>query len=152
MIVRPSTEQLLEDCARELLEEVLPVVAGEPAQVRVHMLAAVLRNAAVRSAHEIAWMTEESAAAAAYGRSVLDATGDPTLAGSLQALTAGQDPSLHLDDVAARYALAGDALGHALVAARRAGEASLLERGEQLLDERLAHERLVMAGYGIVGR
>lgn len=152
MIGRPTTDQLLEDCARELLEQVLPTVQGQPEQVRLHMLVTVLRNASVRSAHEIAWMTEEAGAAAAYAEQVLAATGDGALAEGLRALADGRTPSLHLADVTAAYALAGAALGHALVAAQREGHAGLVERGERLLDERLAHEREVMADYGLVGR
>ena len=59
MIAKPTTEQILNDCSRELMEVVLPAVADETVAVAIYMMDLVLRNAAVRAAHEIAWMTEE---------------------------------------------------------------------------------------------
>lgn len=48
MLARPTTDVLLADCCRELIEEVLPALSDETLQVRVAMLETVLRNAAVR--------------------------------------------------------------------------------------------------------
>ena len=59
MIAKPTTEQILNDCSRELMEVVLPAVSDETVVVTIYMMDLVLRNAAVRAAHEIAWMTEE---------------------------------------------------------------------------------------------
>ena len=59
MLSRPTTEQILLDCCRELMTGVLPALTDETAQVAVVMIETVLRNMAVRSAHEIAWMREE---------------------------------------------------------------------------------------------
>ena len=66
MIAKPTTEQILNDCSRELMEVVLPAVTDETVQVTVFMMDLVLRNAAVRAAHEIAWMTEEIAELEAF--------------------------------------------------------------------------------------
>ena len=60
MISRPTTDQLILECRRELLEVVLPDVNTEHVRVTVQMLENILRNAATRSAHEIAWMREET--------------------------------------------------------------------------------------------
>ena len=73
MLSRPTTEQILLDCCRELMTGVLPVVTDETAQVKLIMVDTVLRNMAVRSAHEIAWMREEIAAIESYVQAVLDA-------------------------------------------------------------------------------
>ena len=59
MIGRPTTEQILLDCCRELMEDVLPTLTDETTIVRVAMIEQVLRNAAARCAHEIGWMLEE---------------------------------------------------------------------------------------------
>ena len=58
------------------------------------MMDLVLRNAAVRAAHEIAWMTDEIGELEAFA-------GGPTLAEA--------DGSLHLDDVVERYRRASEA-------------------------------------------
>ncbi len=83
MITRPTTDQLIEDVCRELLEDVLPALADEPLQVRVVMAETVLRNAAVRAAHEIAWMSEESAALTAFAHIVESRVPDDGLRASL---------------------------------------------------------------------
>ena len=43
-------------------DDVLPTITDEPARVAVQMIQQLLRGAAVRAAHEIAWMHEEIAA------------------------------------------------------------------------------------------
>ena len=48
MLSRPTTEQILLDCCRELMTAVLPALTDETAQVSVIMVETVLRNAAVR--------------------------------------------------------------------------------------------------------
>ena len=63
MIAKPTTEQILNDCSRELMEVVLPAVTDETVMVTIYMMDLVLRNCAVRAAHEIAWMTDEIARA-----------------------------------------------------------------------------------------
>ena len=59
MLSRPTTEQIIMDCRRELLETIDPAVSAPQVKVVIQMLENVLRNAAVRSAHEIAWMHSE---------------------------------------------------------------------------------------------
>ena len=48
MIAKPTTEQILNDCSRELMEVVLPAVTDETVMVTIYMMDLVLRNAAVR--------------------------------------------------------------------------------------------------------
>ncbi len=57
MISRPTTDQLIADVCQDLVDAVLPALTDETLQVRVAMAETVLRNAAVRAAHEIAWMS-----------------------------------------------------------------------------------------------
>lgn len=102
------------DCCHELMTETLPQLPEGPAQVHLHMLVGVLQNAAVRSAHEIAWMREEAAEMRAYVRSVLDSQGsDPVVSDALDAISARPD-SLHLDDVIEDYGVASKAFAAAL--------------------------------------
>lgn len=59
MISRPTTDQLILECCRHLLEDVVPHVADDAGRERLVMIETILRNTAVRAAHEIAWMTDE---------------------------------------------------------------------------------------------
>jgi hypothetical protein len=152
MIARPTTEQLLLDCCRVLTDDVLPSVADETTQVRLVMLEKVLRNAAVRAGHEIAWMREEGTAIEAYARVVDAATGDGGVRAAVHGLAAAPSDSLHLDDVTEVYCRAGDLLSAALGAALRAGRGELVGEGESLLAARLAHENQIVGGWESAGR
>ena len=77
MLSRPTTEQILLDCCRELMTNVLPSLTDATAQVSVIMVETVLRNTAVRAAHEVAWMREETAVAG--GLAVLVSRGEEIL-------------------------------------------------------------------------
>jgi hypothetical protein len=152
MIGRPTTDQVLLDCCRVLLDDVLPAVADDTTQVRLIMLEKVLRNAAIRAGHEIAWMREEGAAIEAYGRAVDAATGDGEVHAALGRLATAPGDSLHLADVTEAYCRAGDVLSVALEAALRSGEADLIGAGESLLAARLAHEDEIVGGWQSAGR
>jgi hypothetical protein len=152
MLSRPTTEQILLDCCRELMSDVLPALTDETAQVRVIMIETVLRNMAVRAAHEVAWMTEELADIERYADSVHTATSDATLRSALAALAAAPRASLHLDDVVETYCRAGEALSAALEAAVAASDAGLVRQGEELLQARCDRETEVMAGWSPTGR
>ena len=66
MITRPTTDTLIGDCCRELTDVILPGLTDETLRLRLVMTETVLRNAAVRAAHEIAWMLAETSALMAY--------------------------------------------------------------------------------------
>lgn len=152
MIGRPTTEQVLLDCCRVLEDDVLPSVADDTMQVRLVMLGKVLRNAAVRAAHEVAWMREETAAMQAYARTVAAATKADGLQTALEELAAAPQDSLHLADVVEFYGRASDALSAALEAALAAGRQDLVLEGTALLATRLAHENDVVGGWDSAGR
>jgi len=152
MISRPTTQQLILDCCHDLMTQTLPQLTDGPAQVHLHMLVGVLQNAAVRSAHEIAWMRDEAAKMRAYAGSVVEAQGaDPAITEALAA-TPERPDSLHLDDVVEDYGLASTAFAAALDKAMTAGEPDLTRRAVELLDARVVNEREVMAGWGATGR
>jgi hypothetical protein len=152
VISRPTTEQVLLDCCRVLEDDVLPAVADETMQVRLVMLGKVLRNAAVRAAHEVAWMREETAAVEAYARAVAATTGDDGLRTALEALAEGPRGSLHLTDVVEVYVRASDVLSVALEVALADGRDEFVREGESLLSARLAHENDVVGGWDSAGR
>ena len=153
MLSRPTTEQILLDCCRELMTNVLPSLTDATAQVSVIMVETVLRNTAVRAGHEVAWMREETAEIEDYARAVAEqAPGAAPLEAALAALASAPRDSLHLDDVVETYCRAGNALSAALEAAVASGLAPLVRRGEEILDVRSGHETEVMAGWSPTGR
>ncbi len=153
MISLPTTEQVILDCRRELLEVIGPEVHTDAAKVSVQMLENVLRNAATRAAHEIAWMRDETLAMETYARDVLVVSPASTaIADALAALDAGPRTSLHLDDMARTYSLAGEAFSAALETALANGDADLSARAHTLLAARSATEVQIMGEWGFVGR
>jgi hypothetical protein len=153
MLSRPTTEQILLDCCHELMTKVLPSLTDATAQVSVVMVETVLRNTAVRAAHEVAWMREETAEIEGYAQAVAEqAPGATPLRSALAALAAAPRDSLHLDDVVETYCRAGNALSAALETAVAGELAPLVQRGEQILDTRSGHETEVMAGWSPTGR
>ncbi len=153
MISLPSTDQIILDCRRELLEVIGPEVHTEAGKVSVQMLENVLRNAAQRASHEIAWMRDETLAMEAYAADTLAALPSaPGVAAALAALNGGPRQSLHLQDMAHTYSLAGEALSCALEAALAAGHQELSSRASALLGDRSANEVQIMGEWGFVGR
>jgi len=152
MITRPTTDVLIEDCCRELMEGILPGLTDETLKLRLVMTETVLRNAAVRAAHEIAWMREETAALRAYAGRVAARHGSEQLRAVLADAEAGPTDSLHLADVAEVYERAGQAFTAALAAAQQAGDADLVAQARELLRDRIATEKEIMATYAVVGR
>jgi hypothetical protein len=152
VISRPTTEQLLLDCAKELMRGVLPAVSDPPAIIRIYMIEQVLRSAAIRSANEIAWMREEIPAIEAYGRAVHDAVANEDLTALLARVEQADEMDLTLNAVAERYFRAGEVLASALEVAVLSGLDDLRQQGEQIVVARMARERDVMAGWSPTGR
>jgi hypothetical protein len=152
MITRPTTDALIGDCCRELTDAILPALTDETLRLRLVMTETVLRNAAVRAAHEIAWMLQETAALMAYAGEVAVRHASEPLRAAMAAAEASPQDSLHLADVADRYERAGQAFEKALAAAQEAGAADLVAQARELLRDRIATEKEVMATYAVVGR
>jgi hypothetical protein len=153
MISMPTTSQVILDCRRELLEVIGPEVHTEAAKVSVQMLENVLRNAATRAAHEIAWMRDETLAMEAFANDTLAALpGAPGVAGALAALDSGPRLSLHLADMVRTYSLAGESFSCALEAALASGHDELSTRASTMLAARSATEVQIMGEWGFVGR
>ena len=153
MIIRPSTPQILRDLQVEVEREILPMMPDPVSKMRVQMLLAVLGNCAVRSAHEIAWMRQETAEIIDYARDVTNVVTEEarrTVTLLLEAIHT--DDSLHLDDVAATYSRAGYALSAALDAAMDAYLNDLVLRGEALLRARVTREQEIAGGSATTGR
>lgn len=153
MIARPTTERLILECCRHLIDDVAPHVADEAASEQLVMLETILRNAAVRAAHEIAWMTDEIESVAvlcADAPSVLA----PDDARAIQDVAPRLEPaSQHLSDVVESYAAASTALAIVLSAdVDRAGVAEIRARAQEIIDVRLEREAIVMGMFEPTGR
>ena len=145
MLVRPTTPQVLLDCSAEL-REVLAEVADETLRARLAMVESVLRSAAVRSAHEIAWMHEEIPPMLAFAEQVLRA--GPAPDDLVAAVAAGRPPGgLDLESVVQAYVAASDALSRALEVAVARGDEAHVAAGVALLERRRDREREVGGGW-----
>ena len=132
MISRPTTDQLILDCRRELLDVVLPDVQSEHVRVSVQMLENILRNVATRAAHEIAWMRDGDRARSRRTRATCSRClpiGAATV-GALAALRrAPRGRALDLADVVETYSRAGEAFSCALEARDGEGHTRARARG-----------------------
>lgn len=156
MISLPTTEQIILDCRRELLETVLPAVTDPAVAVCIQMMENVLRNTATRAAHEIAWMKEEREEMVGYAREVADGL-SPDAAGSevaaaVKAAEAAEGGSLHLADMVVAYSAAGEAFSCALEQAVAAGATDHIQRGVDILRRRTEREQEIKGDWAMIGR
>ena len=150
MHARPTTEQILNDLAREVRDELIPR-ESDPANVPIlQMMEQLLTATAVRAGHEIAWMNEEIDAAIPFVRDVVAATGNASATEALAAYDDGRSDSLHLDDQVENYSLASEALGVAIEAC--ADDADLSARGADLIRSRRDAETEIRPGFFFPGQ
>jgi hypothetical protein len=127
MIAKPTTEQILNDCSRELMETVLGAVEDETVKVAIVGLQS-------------------------FAQSVLDGRPDaPGVADAIADLDA-RPTTLHLDDVVESYRRASEAFSRAMDVVVAAGDEEAVRRGEALLDGRVERETTIMCGWSPVGR
>ena len=150
MQARPTTDQILNDLAREVRDELIPAIDDPALRVNLEMMEQLLTAAAVRAAHEIAWMAEEVTAITAYAREVSATVGDDATAAALAAFDNGRSDSLHLADQVENYSLAGEAFGRALEAA--ADHERLGPEGADLVRARRDTETDIRPGFYFPGR
>ena len=72
MQARPTTEQILDDLAREVRENIIPAVDDPALVVNLEMMEQLLHTCAVRAANEIAWMAAECADMEAFAADVAE--------------------------------------------------------------------------------
>lgn len=153
MLSRPTTDQILADCRSELLNAIDAAISDPAAKIAIQMMENVLRNCAMRAAHEIAWMREETNDMIAFAERVDgSAATSAALTAALRHHAAERSDSLHLDDVSSTYGLAGECLSTALEAALATGDDELCAAGRALLEQRLGHELEIMGEWTMVGR
>ena len=154
MITRPTTDALIGDCCRELTEVILPAITDETVRLRLVMTETVLRNAAVRAAHEIAWMREETIGLETFALDVVAAisSGAAATEAALAALVAAPRDSVELADVVETYSRASEAFSCALEMAMTAGHSGLSARAAEILAARNQRELEINGDWAMVGR
>ena len=81
---KPTTEQILNDLAREVKESFLPTVSDPTQKVNFEMMEQLLRACAKRSAHEIAWMKTEADEIEKLTIEILESQNQPQLSETLE--------------------------------------------------------------------
>jgi hypothetical protein len=153
MISRPTTAQILDDCARELRETVAPAVTDPTVRIRLEMLGQLVASCAVRAAHEISWMDAECGVMEAYAADVLATFDDaPLLRERLDSYRSQRTRSLDLEDRVADYDRAGRAFAIALESAMHRGHEELSARARETVNQRRNRETEMRPGFYLPGR
>ncbi|MGA9277346.1 hypothetical protein [Ilumatobacter sp.] len=153
MISRPTTQQLIEAICIELDDKVAPAVTDPTVQVQLEMAIAVLKNVAVRSGNELAWMQEERDAIEQTARELVDAMPDAApLREALQAYEDGLTNSLRVADAQQDYARASEVLSCAIEAAYGSGDPQHVAAVMELMDQRHANQQAVTGQFIAAGR
>ena len=157
VIARPTTQQLLDDCAREVRDTIMPIVDDPAVRVRLEMLEQLLSSCAVRAAHEMAWMAEECERLERFAADVVAVFPDAdevsvALDEYRRAAASPTGSSLHLDDRVRLYDLAGQAFGAALEVAMASGHAELAAEAKAVIHARVDREAECRPGFYFPGR
>lgn len=155
MLTRPTAQQLLDDCARELRETVLPHVTDGATRVKLEMMEQIISSCALRAGHELAWMAEECDAMEAYTADVVAtfADADGAAVGALlERYRTERRGGLVTEDRAHDYDLAGRAFSAALALAMKRRHAGLSARARALVDARNEREGELRPHFYFPGR
>ena len=153
MISRPTTEQLISAICVELTNKVGPAVTDPTVKIQLDMAIAVLQNAAVRSAYELAWMREERDAILESARRLTTALPEASaLSDALAAYDAAATDSLVVSEAQADYARASEVLSCAIETAYDSGDAEHIAAVGRLMDQRHANQQAVTGQFMAAGR
>jgi RNase adaptor protein for sRNA GlmZ degradation len=155
VITRPTAQQLLDDCARELRESVLPQITDAATKVKLEMMEQIISSCAIRAGHELAWMAEECDAMEAYVTDVRVAFDDAEGAAVGALLTRYHNErrgGLVTEDRTHDYDLAGRAFSAALALAMRREDAELTARARTIIDARNEREGELRPNFSFPGR
>jgi hypothetical protein len=137
-----------------LRDVVLPTISDAAAAGVLALVDEVLRCVAVRSDHEVAWMTEEIEEIEHLAESLVGGSARSTspVGEALAQLRADRSGSLHIGDLARDYSGAGEVLSRCIESAI-AEEGGLSLQVDDVLERRLAREALVRgAEFALVAR
>ena len=128
----------------------MPLITDPAQQIRMHMLMIVLNDCVNASEREISVMRAEIPQYLNFVNDVAAATGDAAVAAA--AAGASMGTSLVLSDVIADYESASRAFSTAMDLVMDTVNREFIERGEELLRQRVTNERAILSGSSAVGR
>ena len=149
---RPTTEQILNDLAREVKESILPEVSDPTQKVNFEMMEQLLRACAKRSAHEIAWMKTEADEIEKLTIEILESQNQPQLNETLEKYQTQKSESLHLEDQVENYNLAGKLLEELIVTVFDIENKNFSTRLNELIRLRGVHENELINDFYFPGR
>lgn len=149
---RPTTEQILNDLAREVKESILPEVSDPTQKVNFEMMEQLLRACAKRSAHEIAWMSSEVKEIEKLAIDILAIEDDLHLAETLKKYQTQKSESLHLEDQVQNYHLAGKLFEQLIVTVFEIRDKTFSNRLTELIRSRSEHESELINDFYFPGR
>jgi hypothetical protein len=154
MITRPTCAELIAAVRAELRDAVLPTISDAAAIGVLACVDEVLRCVAVRSDHEVAWMSEEIEEIERLAEHFTMQSESPTslVAEALAELRAARSGSLHVGDLAQEYSRAGEVLSRCIewVIVEDSGPSKYVD---DVLEHRLATEALIRgAEFALVAR
>lgn len=152
MITNPSAAQVALEIRRELQELAESEPVSAQAKVAIEMIENCLRNLAVRSEHEIAWMRDESDSIERFASDMLETIDDSAVRAALAEYRDARSDSLHASDVRADYDRASEVLSCVAEAVVASGSADLRARLVAILGDRQAREAEIMGDFAFVGR
>lgn len=154
MITQPTTQQLLDDCAREVRESIMPAVSDPAIRIKLEMMEQIIASCAIRSGNEMAWMAEECDLMEAYCVDVVSALSEEStvVANALDKYRNDRRGGFLLDDRVHDYDLAGRAFSAALQLAMRQRHESLTQRASELLNARNVREGVLRPNFYFPGR
>ncbi len=149
---KPTTEQILNDLAREVKESFLPTVSDPTQKVNFEMMEQLLRACAKRSAHEIAWMKTEADEIEKLTIEILESQNQPQLSETLEKYQTQKNESLHLVDQVENYDLAGKLLEELIVTVFDIENKNFSTRLNELIRLRGDHENELINDFYFPGR
>ena len=155
MIPRPTTAQLLQQCRRELTDNIAGQLSDETALVALEQIQMVLDVCAHRTEHEIADLVAETAEMERLVRIVVDARGDelPRTTAALAGVDGGRTDSLLRSDLIVTYELAAQALSAAIEELMDLGDTERVDALVTWMREvRQPRELAALANWAMPGR
>lgn len=149
---QPTTEQILNDLAREVAENIIPSVSEPTLQVNLEMMEQLLRACAIRSAHEIAWMQEEAIQIETLADKMLEKKEHPTISQALEKYRFEKSNNLDLHDQVENYHLAGQLFEAIIVVVADLDNSKLTDSVSALIRLRVEHEGELIKNFYFPGR
>ncbi|MGI9624676.1 MAG: hypothetical protein ACR2PK_17725 [Acidimicrobiales bacterium] len=155
MIPRPTVPQLLQQCRRELMQNVVPQISDETTLVALEQVQMILDNCAYRAEHEITDLLTESAEMETMAIEAVEAHTDsmPRTRAALATLHRERSDSLLTSKVGENYQLAAETLSCAIEELMDLDDVARIDSAvAYLAGPRLDREAAGLTNWGFPGR